>query len=246
MCFDVSIPIRLICSTDGPLCLRSATTSFWHARCRRGPSTPTDSRFVGCDLPSHRGQWQRDSIATIRLHRTISSPAGLRPLRCPAPAPWRDAVPIGRWSWCHIGCRSCHSSRRSCCRRYSRSFLVVLDGVPVVRLILDLTGRNVADQLRELQRVARAFETLSHHCDPAAFGIGLRAVSAGFPPGRLESASSRQQRPSSPAALARRPTALAWDFSGALWPYPNMAWRPANCIGPRLGPAANRVPRGTV
>src|SRR5271170_1762039 len=44
MCFDVSIPIRLICSTDGLLCLRSATTSFWHARCRRGPSTPTDGR----------------------------------------------------------------------------------------------------------------------------------------------------------------------------------------------------------
>src|SRR3954453_24042227 len=41
MCFDVSIPIRLICSTDGLLCLRSATTSVWHARCRRGPSTPT-------------------------------------------------------------------------------------------------------------------------------------------------------------------------------------------------------------
>src|ERR1700724_1665913 len=35
------MPIRLICSTDGPLCLRSATTSFWHNRCRRGPSTPT-------------------------------------------------------------------------------------------------------------------------------------------------------------------------------------------------------------
>src|SRR4051812_33759104 len=31
MCFDVSIPIRLICSTDGLLCLRSpTTTSFWH------------------------------------------------------------------------------------------------------------------------------------------------------------------------------------------------------------------------
>src|SRR3984893_641607 len=35
------MPIRLICSTDGPLCLRSATTSFWHNRCRRGPSTPS-------------------------------------------------------------------------------------------------------------------------------------------------------------------------------------------------------------
>src|ERR1700722_3213684 len=30
MCFDVSIPIRLIWSTDGLLCLRSTTTSFWH------------------------------------------------------------------------------------------------------------------------------------------------------------------------------------------------------------------------
>src|SRR6516165_12506100 len=44
MCFDVSIPIRLICSTGGLLCLRSTATSFWHARCRRGPSTPTDGR----------------------------------------------------------------------------------------------------------------------------------------------------------------------------------------------------------
>ena len=37
-----TMAIRLICSMDGSLCLRSATTSFWHARCRRGPSTPTD------------------------------------------------------------------------------------------------------------------------------------------------------------------------------------------------------------
>src|SRR4051812_41719794 len=41
MCFDVSIPIRLICSTDGLLCLRSTTASVWHNRCRRGPSIPT-------------------------------------------------------------------------------------------------------------------------------------------------------------------------------------------------------------
>src|SRR4051812_37351431 len=47
MCFDVSIPIRLICSTDGLLCLRSATTSVWHARCRRGPSTPAARRGRG-------------------------------------------------------------------------------------------------------------------------------------------------------------------------------------------------------
>src|SRR6266571_9233896 len=51
MCFDVSIPIRLIWSTDGPLCLRSATTSFWHARCRRGPSTPTGDIAVGMFRP---------------------------------------------------------------------------------------------------------------------------------------------------------------------------------------------------
>src|ERR1700737_1018217 len=35
------MPIRLTCSTDGLHCLRSATTSFWHNRCRRGPSTPS-------------------------------------------------------------------------------------------------------------------------------------------------------------------------------------------------------------
>src|SRR6266404_3023122 len=47
MCFDVSIPIRLICSTDGLLCLRSTTISFWHTRCRRGPSTPTGVKHGG-------------------------------------------------------------------------------------------------------------------------------------------------------------------------------------------------------
>jgi hypothetical protein len=47
--------IRLICSTDGLLCLRSATTSFWHARCRRGPSTQTDGRGrrVTVDVPGN-------------------------------------------------------------------------------------------------------------------------------------------------------------------------------------------------
>ena len=38
---DVSIPMRIIWSTDGLLCLRSATTSFWHSDAVRGPSTPT-------------------------------------------------------------------------------------------------------------------------------------------------------------------------------------------------------------
>jgi putative SOS response-associated peptidase YedK len=47
------MPIRLICSTDGLLCLRSAKTSFWHNRCRRGPSTPTrrNTHWLG---PEHR------------------------------------------------------------------------------------------------------------------------------------------------------------------------------------------------
>src|SRR6202789_3165419 len=48
------MPIRLICSTDGLLCLRSATTSFWHNRCRRGPSTP--SRRL-------TAEWMNPSIA---------------------------------------------------------------------------------------------------------------------------------------------------------------------------------------
>src|SRR6056297_3357481 len=41
MRLDVSIPIRQTCSTDGLLCLRSATTSLWHKRCRWGPPTPS-------------------------------------------------------------------------------------------------------------------------------------------------------------------------------------------------------------
>src|SRR3954469_10332557 len=47
--------MRIGCSTDGLLCLRSTTTtSFWHARCLRGPSTPTtvillaNSAFAQC------------------------------------------------------------------------------------------------------------------------------------------------------------------------------------------------------
>src|SRR5215208_6802413 len=66
MCFDVSIPIRLICSTDGSLCLRSATTSFWHARCRRGPSTPTDG--LGRQGRRPRKCWQ--------TYRFLFSPVG--------------------------------------------------------------------------------------------------------------------------------------------------------------------------
>src|SRR5215203_5022153 len=38
------MPIRIIWSTDGLLCLSSATTSFWHSDAVRGPSTPTASQ----------------------------------------------------------------------------------------------------------------------------------------------------------------------------------------------------------
>src|SRR5215218_6015299 len=70
MCFDVSIPIRLICSTDGSLYLRSATTSVWHTRCRRGPSTPTDADLMtiadGSDLHCCRALGGVASENTIR------------------------------------------------------------------------------------------------------------------------------------------------------------------------------------
>src|SRR3954447_6988178 len=73
MCFDVSIPIRLICSTDGLLCLRSATTSVWHTRCRRGPSTPAtvgvDETLTGPDTAPHRPT----SWRCIELHGTAQT-----------------------------------------------------------------------------------------------------------------------------------------------------------------------------
>src|ERR1700687_2487058 len=40
MCFDVSMPIRLTCSTGGPLSEICNDLILAH-RCRRGPSTPT-------------------------------------------------------------------------------------------------------------------------------------------------------------------------------------------------------------
>src|SRR4051794_55476 len=71
MCFDVSIPIRLICSTDGSLCLRSATTSVWHTRCRRGPSTPTDCRaFWGAGLNCNNAAGKGSPVAGGRRART--------------------------------------------------------------------------------------------------------------------------------------------------------------------------------
>src|ERR1700726_1754863 len=89
-CFDVSMPIRLTCSTDGLHCLRSATTSFWHNRCRRGPSTPSllaRAAFVveGNDIfgrPRHVNDDEAD--AWIELCQM-----GRHPLECPASAPMR-------------------------------------------------------------------------------------------------------------------------------------------------------------
>src|ERR1700730_9602027 len=69
------MPIRLICSTDGHLCLRSATTSFWHNRCRRGPSTP-----------SPKAEIQTGTLPAIRRKPDpLRRPAPRSPLR-PTPA----------------------------------------------------------------------------------------------------------------------------------------------------------------
>jgi hypothetical protein len=71
MCFDVSMPIRLICSTDGLLCLRSTAISFWHARCRRGPSTPTDGRGRGV-AEDVRGNPDVDRSATSAARASMT------------------------------------------------------------------------------------------------------------------------------------------------------------------------------
>src|SRR5664279_5622989 len=57
---------------DGPLCLRSPTTSFWHSRCRRGPSTPTvhivanDRKQFAVERREHLAQFLLDGEQ--RLH----------------------------------------------------------------------------------------------------------------------------------------------------------------------------------
>src|SRR5215469_8623311 len=72
--------MRLIWSTDGPLCLRSATTSIWHNRCRRGPSTPTHRRFLHRDIQTHE---------LCHRQRSFSCGAGLMG---PAPAIVREGT----------------------------------------------------------------------------------------------------------------------------------------------------------
>src|SRR6267143_4458158 len=76
MCFDVSMPIRLIHSMDGLLCLRSTPTSFRHARCRRGPSTPTESTlsdFLKEPEQLPRLRYFLDGYRHSRLYREISA-----------------------------------------------------------------------------------------------------------------------------------------------------------------------------
>jgi hypothetical protein len=53
MCFDVSIPILIIWSTDGLLCLRSTTTSVWHidAVGGRPPQQPKPGQIIVFDAP---------------------------------------------------------------------------------------------------------------------------------------------------------------------------------------------------
>src|SRR5271157_435494 len=46
MCFNVSMPIRLTCSTGGPLSEIYNDLILAH-RCRRGPSNPTDRMGIG-------------------------------------------------------------------------------------------------------------------------------------------------------------------------------------------------------
>ncbi|ESY63026.1 hypothetical protein X743_33545 [Mesorhizobium sp. LNHC252B00] len=45
--FDVSLPIRIICSTDGLLCTRSSTTPFWHIDAVREAVHPTGLHLRG-------------------------------------------------------------------------------------------------------------------------------------------------------------------------------------------------------
>jgi hypothetical protein len=104
MCFDVSIPIRVIWSTDGPLCLRSTTTSFWHIDAVGGRSliaSPLSTGFCLFLLPyrghgSLRGRMDPPQHL-VRSTGAAMSTAGSRgihaaqgpPSQPPAPSPRR-------------------------------------------------------------------------------------------------------------------------------------------------------------
>jgi len=126
MCFDVSTPIRLICSMDGLLCLRSTPTSFRHARCRRGPSTPTESTlsdFLKEPEQLPRLRYFVNGYRRSRLYREIS-------------AARNQAVKLSRyWRIC-----SCSIwARRQCCslRRGTKSSAclpsTIVGVIPIVR-----------------------------------------------------------------------------------------------------------------
>jgi hypothetical protein len=111
-CFDVSIPFRLICSTDGLLCLRSTTTSFWHNRCRRGPSTtPTADALVtarcrsAAPSPLRSLQWQsghrpraappaRQRLSLLMAHRSLTPNLATVPVR---PRHHVISAPVHEW-----------------------------------------------------------------------------------------------------------------------------------------------------
>ena len=84
------MPIQLICSTDGLLCLRSATTSFWHNRCRRGPSTPTRRNAARERWSSMKAQ------IPARLYRRAASQLGI-PVVIPAQTGIERRVPRSIW-----------------------------------------------------------------------------------------------------------------------------------------------------
>ena len=119
------MPIRLICSMDGLLCLRTAT-SFRHARCRRGPSTPTESTlsdFLKEPEQLPRLRYFLDGYRRSRLYREIS-------------AARNQAVKLSRyWRIC-----SCSIwARRQCCslRHGTKSSAclpsTIIGVIPIVR-----------------------------------------------------------------------------------------------------------------
>src|ERR1700747_3301687 len=134
------MPIRLICSTGGLHCLRSATTSFWHNRCRRGPSTP--SLLAGAALvvegndilgrPRHVGHKEADArIEFAQMPFDFGDDAARL---CPASRPIGEicvatphlvgGLPIGRvsrWAILYCGMRFAGSRIANLIRSASRN-----------------------------------------------------------------------------------------------------------------------------
>src|SRR5215213_6368967 len=98
MCFDVSIPMRLIWSTDGLLCLKSLTTSFWHIDAVGGrPHQQAVRRLRGAvTLIGFSGSSVRPIVISLRSCTPASTCAGaVRGARLTARARVaRDPMPV--------------------------------------------------------------------------------------------------------------------------------------------------------